>query len=367
MRQTMQAVQMHAFGGPEVLKAGEIAIPRPGPGDVLLKVAACGIDRKDLLVRDGTIRKKSAGYRAAAGDARTDIDLPLTLGAEIAGTIVEVGAQVRGFKAGDRVASLPRRGHCGVCLYCHTGRSESCASAWFIGQDANGGYAQYVLVGPDSLYPVPQSVDLVEASMSAACIGTMVRAVRDVANVRTGETVLITGASGGLGVHGVQLARLAGAFVIAIASSEKKAQLLRSLGADEVVVAGHGEDWSEKVLRITGGRGVDVGIDIIGAAAIRFVMRSMALYGRLVIVGEVGSGTVEIRPAIVLLRRLQILSSYAPGVTHMAAALQLLERRAIRAVIDSRQPLAEAATSHARMQGGGEVIGRIVLVPPDAG
>ena len=367
MSDSMQAVQMSGFGGPEVLKLARVPVPPPGPGDILLRVAACGIDRKDLLVRDGTIRKKSAGYRGAASGARADIDLPLILGAEIAGTVAAVGAQVKGFEAGDRVASLPRRGHCGICLYCHTGRSESCASAWFIGQDADGGYAQYVLVGPDSLCPVPDAVDLVEASLSAACIGTMVRAVRDVANVRTGESVLITGASGGLGVHGVQLAKLAGAFVIAVASSEKKAKFLRELGADEVVVAPHGEDWSERVVRLTGGRGVDVGIDIVGAAAMRFVLRSMALYGRMIIVGEVGSGTVELRPAIVLLRRLQILSSYAPGVTHMAAALQLLERRAIRAIIDSRLPLDQAARSHARMEGGGEVTGRIVLVPHDGG
>jgi D-arabinose 1-dehydrogenase-like Zn-dependent alcohol dehydrogenase len=367
MSETMQAVQMTAFGGPEVLKAAAVKVPRPGPGDILLRVAACGIDRKDLLVRNGTIRKKSAGYRGAASGTRSDIDLPLTLGAEIAGTVVEVGSSVKGYKAGDRVASLPRRGHCGICLYCHTGRSESCASAWFIGQDADGGYAEYVLVGPDSLCPVPDPVDLVEASMAAACIGTMVRAVRDVANVRIGESVLITGASGGLGVHGVQLAKLAGAFVIAIASSEKKAKFLRELGADEVVVAPHGEDWSERVVRVTGGRGVDVGIDIIGAAAIRSVMRSMALYGRMIIVGEVSGGTAEFRPAIVLLRRLQILSSYAPGVTHMSAALQLLERKEIRAIIDSHLPLKEAASSHARMEGGGDVTGRIVLIPPNGG
>lgn len=363
MKETMQAVQMTAFGGPEVLKLATVPVPRPGPGDVLLKVSACGIDRKDLLVRNGTIRKRSAGYRAAASDARSDIELPLILGAEISGTVVEVGSQVRGFKVGDRVASLPRRGHCGVCLYCHTGRSESCESAWFMGQDADGAYAEYVLVGPDGLIRVPDGVDMVEASLAAACIGTMVRAVRDVANIRVGESVLITGASGGLGVHGVQLARLAGAFVIAIASSEKKAKVLRELGADEVVVAAHGEDWSDRVVKITGGRGVDVGIDIIGAATMRYVMRSMALYGRLVIVGEVSGGTVDLRPAIVLLRRLQILSSYAPGITHMATALQLMQRRQIRTVLDSRQPLAQAAASHARMEGSGDVTGRIVLVP----
>jgi NADPH:quinone reductase-like Zn-dependent oxidoreductase len=363
MSTLMQAVRMTDFGGPEVMQLAQVPVPVPGPGDILMRVAACGIDRKDLLVRNGTIRKKSVGYRAAANDARTGIDLPLTLGAEIAGTIVAVGSAVHGFKVGDRVASLPRRGHCGVCLYCHTGRSESCASAWFIGQDADGGYADYVLVGPDGLCHVPDGVDLVEASLAAACIGPMIRAVRDVAQVRIGETVLITGASGGLGVHGVQLAKGAGARVIAVASSAAKAERLRALGADEVIVVARGHDFSEQVLALTGGHGVDVGIDIVGAAALPFVLRGMALYGRVIIVGETGSGKIDLRPAIVLLRRLQILASYAPGVTHMVAALQLLERGQIRAIIDSRRPLEEAVHAHHLMESGGDVFGRIVLVP----
>lgn len=366
MTQTMQAVQMTGFGGPEVMALNTIPVPQPGPHDILMRVAGCGIDRKDLLVRNGTIRKKSAGYRAAANDTRNDIDLPLTLGAEIAGTIVSLGKEVRGFAVGDRIASLPRRGHCGTCLYCHTGRSESCVSAWFIGQDAHGGYAEYVLVGPDGLCKVPDGVDLVEASMAAACIGTMVRAVRDAGQVRLGETVLITGASGGLGVHGVQLARLAGARVIALASSEAKASRLRALGADEVVIAARGEDFSARVLALTGGRGVDVGIDIVGVATLPSVLRSMALYGRVLVVGEVGSGTIDLRPAIVLLRRLQILASYAPGVTHMSTALSLLQRGDIKAIIDSRMPLAEAVDAHRRMERSDEVFGRIVLVPDHA-
>jgi acryloyl-coenzyme A reductase len=365
MSRLMQAVQMTRFGGPEVLELTQLPIPEPGPHDILMRVAGCGIDRKDLLVRNGTIRKKSTGYRASVHDSRSDIDLPLTLGAEIAGTVVSLGREVRGFAVGDRLASLPRRGHCGVCLYCHTGRSESCSQAWFIGQDAHGGYAQYVLVGPDGVCKVPEEVDLVEASLAAACIGTMVRAVRDAGQVRVGETVLITGASGGLGVHGVQLARCAGARVIAVASSEDKATRLKDLGAHDVIVASRGEDFSQRVLQLTGGRGVDVGIDIVGVATLPFVVRSMALYGRVLVVGEVGSGTIDLRPAIVLLRRLQILSSYAPGVTHMAAALELLARGDIKAVIDSTLPLSQAADAHRKMENSADVFGRIVLVPDD--
>lgn len=363
MTQAMRAVQMTTFGGPDVMSLNHVPIPQPGPNDILLRVSACGIDRKDLLVRNGTIRRKSAGYRASAHDSRMDIDLPLTLGAEIAGTVVSVGQEVRGFKEGDRLASLPRRGHCGVCNYCHTGRSESCASAWFIGQDANGGYADYVLVGPDGVCKVPEQVDMVEASLAAACIGTMVRAVRDAGRVCVGETVLITGASGGLGVHGVQLARLAGARVIAVASSAAKAERLQALGASDVIVSPRGEDFSARVLELTGGRGVDVGIDIVGVAALPFVLRSMALYGRVLVVGEVGSGTIDLRPAIVLLRRLQILASYAPGVDHMSTALDLLARGDIRAVIDSRIPLEDAVAAHRRMEAATEVFGRVVLIP----
>ena len=360
---TMRAVQMLQFGGPEVMALHHISIPEPGPQDILLKVSACGIDRKDLLVRNGTIRKKSAGYRAAAKDSRNDIALPLTLGAEIAGTVVAVGSGVKHFSVGDRLASLPRRGHCGVCSFCHTGRSESCSSAWFIGQDANGGYAEYVLVGPDGVCHVPDQVDLVEASLAAACIGTMVRAVRDAGQVRIGETVLITGASGGLGAHGVQLAKLAGARVLAVATSSAKADRLKQLGADVVIVASRGEDFSSQVLDETGGRGVDVGIDIVGVAALPFVLRSMALYGRVLVVGEVGSGTIDLRPAIVLLRRLQILSSYAPGIDHMATALDLLARGDIKAIIDSRMSLDKAVDAHKRMESSPDVFGRVVLIP----
>ena len=287
----------------------------------------------------------------------------MILGTEISGTIVETGSQIHEFKIGQRVASLPRRGHCGICLYCHTGRSESCASAWFIGQDANGGYAEYVLVGPDSICLVPDRVDLQEACMSAACIGTMIRAIRDIGKVQIGEKVLITGASGGLGVHAIQLAKLAGAFVIATTSSSNKVHQLKMLGADEVIVTEKDKDWSIEVVRITAGQGVDVGIDIVGVSNFKSTLKSMALYGRLVCVGEVEGGVVEFRPAIALLKRLQILGSYAPGIEHMSKALELLSDKKIKAIVDSYSPLQDAAKSHSKMMQSKENFGRLILVP----
>ena len=363
MTEMMKAVQINSFGGPEVLVFGQASIPNVGPRDILLKVAACGIDRKDLSIREGTIRKKSVAYRTASNDKSYDIEFPLILGTEISGTIVETGSQIHEFKIGQRVASLPRRGHCGICLYCHTGRSESCASAWFIGQDANGGYAEYVLVGPDSICLVPDRVDLQEACMSAACIGTMIRALRDIGKVQIGEKVLITGASGGLGVHAIQLAKLAGAFVIATTSSSNKVHQLKMLGADEVIVTEKDKDWSSEVVRITAGQGVDVGIDIVGVSNFKSTLKSMALYGRLVCVGEVEGGVVEFRPAIALLKRLQILGSYAPGIEHMSKALELLSDKKIKAIVDSYSPLQDAAKSHSKMMQSKENFGRLILVP----
>ncbi|MEI7427447.1 MAG: zinc-binding dehydrogenase [Betaproteobacteria bacterium] len=363
MTQMMNAVQINSFGGPEVLIYGQAPIPQVGPRDILLKVAACGIDRKDLSIREGTIRKKSVAYRTASNDKSNDIEFPLILGTEISGTIVETGSQIHQFTTGQRVASLPRRGHCGTCLYCHTGRSESCASAWFIGQDANGGYAQYVLVGADSIYQVPDAVDLQEACMSAACIGTMIRAIRDIGKVQIGEKVLITGASGGLGVHAIQLAKLAGAFVIATTSSSKKVNQLKMLGADEVIVTEKNRDWSSEVTRMTSGQGVDVGIDIVGVSNFKSTLKSMALYGRLVCVGEVEGGVAEFRPAIALLKRLQILGSYAPGVEHMAKALELMADKKIKAIVDSYNPLQDAAKSHEKMMQSTDNFGRLILVP----
>jgi acryloyl-coenzyme A reductase len=363
MKEMMKAVQIHSFGSPEVLIYGQAPMPKVGTRDILLKVAACGIDRKDISIREGTIRKKSIAYRTSKNNKNNDIEFPLILGTEISGTIVEIGSQVNQFKTGQRVATLPRRGHCGTCIYCHTGRSESCESAWFIGQDANGGYAEYVLVGSDSICLIPENVDLHEACLSAACIGTMIRAIRDIGNLQIGERVLITGASGGLGVHAIQLAKLAGAFVIVTTSSSKKINQLKMLGADEVIYFEKGQDWSSEVVRITSGHGVDVGIDIVGVSNFKSILKSMALYGRLVCVGEVEGGVVEFRPAIALLKRLQILGSYGPGVEHMAKALELLAEKKIKAIVDSYNPLIDVVKAHTKMMQSTDNFGRLILLP----
>ena len=357
----MKAIVMREFGGPEVLRL-ETGHPYPACGirDVIIRVDACGVDYHDIVVRQGLMRRKTRSYRGTLDNSTPDIEFPLVPGLEIAGTIVEMGKEVNRLHLGQRVATLPRTNHCGACANCKTGREESCPYSEFLGHDVDGGYAEFVRVQYDSVVGVPDNVDSLAASLAGACIGTMVRAVYDVGRVRAGESVLITGAGGGLGSHAVQLASVAGAEVFAATSSPAKADQLHALGADHVVVYQRGGDFGAHTRELTQGAGVDVVIDTVGSAVFNSVWKAVGDYGRIVLAGEVGSGKVEVRPALVFLRRLQILGSYSPGATHLASALKLLGREKISAVVGPVLPLHQAGKAHAMMETESPY-GRVVL------
>lgn len=356
----MKAALIRHFGGPEVIEIEDIAEPKPNARDVLIKVAACGIDYHDLVTRSGVMRKKTRAYRGAASSTSADIEFPLVLGLEISGEVVAVGEEVKEIQVGDRVATLPRTHHCGGCLYCRTGREENCPYAEFLGHDVDGGYAEYVTVQYDSVVRVPDNVGLVEASLAGACIGTVVRAVYDIGDVRPGESVLVTGAGGGLGSHAVQLAKAAGAEVLAATSSKDKVPVIRDLGADHVLLYDRSEGFGDMALEVTKGRGVDVVIDTVGSAVFKSIWRAVADYGRLVFVGEVGSGKVELRPALIFLKRVQLLGSYSPGLSHLHRALRLMELDQIRPVIARQLPFVEAAEGHRHVEEDSP-LGRVVL------
>jgi acryloyl-coenzyme A reductase len=359
----MKAAVMRKFGKPDVLRWEE-DYPDPvcGARDIVVRVEACGVDYHDVVVRQGLMRRKTRSYRGTLGDSTPDISFPLVPGLEIAGTIVEQGTEVRGLELGQRVATLPRTNHCGACAYCKTGREENCPYAEFLGHDVDGGYAELVRVQYDSAVPIPDSVESIDASLAGACIGTVVRAVYDVGRVRPAERVLVTGAGGGLGTHAVQLAKVAGAEVFAVTSDSGKAERLTALGADHVVVYQRGENFAEQVKGLTRGHGVDVVIDTVGSAVFKGVWNSIADYGRIVLVGELGGEKVELRPALVFLRRLQILGSYSPGAAHLATALRLLGRNQLKSVVGPVLAMQEAAKAHEIVETSSPY-GRVVLVP----
>ena len=345
----MRAVVLRGTGGVDVLREEEAEKPLPGPRDVLIRVAACGVCFLDVVTRKGTHKK--------------GVELPCIPGHEIAGMVEEVGAQVTRFKPGDRVATTQRYYICGSCRFCRAGLEPLCPKRRFLGeQGMAGGYADYVAVGEDNVALVPESVTDEQAAIAACSIGTLLNAVRDVGKVSIGERVLVTGAGGGLGVHAVQMARLAGAYVIAQTTSPEKAPLLASLGAHDVVVGAREEDFSARVRELTGGEGADVLLDNVGTPLFSAMRRSLGVNGRWILIGQVTGDFVPFNPAQLFLRNQSMLSVHSTTRTQLEDCLALIARGAIRPVVSAVHPLSEIQQVHQRLERGG-VPGRMVVRP----
>jgi D-arabinose 1-dehydrogenase-like Zn-dependent alcohol dehydrogenase len=331
------------------LRLETVPDPTPGPRQLVLRVEACGVCFHDVVTRNGTLK---AGIR-----------MPLIPGHEVCGTVVAAGRDVRAFRAGDRVATTQRAHVCGECRHCRGGREPLCAEAEFLGDAGlNGGYAEYVAVDADMVAAVPEGVPPDAAAIAACAIGTMFHAVREVGRVAPGETVLVTGAGGGLGQHGVQLAALAGARVIAQTGSAAKADALRAAGAAEVVAMPRGEDFSAAVRDLTGGEGADVVIDNVGTPLFQPTRRSLAKAGRWVLVGQLTGDFVPFNPAQLFLRGISMLSATSTTREELRQVLGLLQRGSVRAVLDRSLPLEAAAEAHLAVERG-EAAGRMTLRP----
>jgi D-arabinose 1-dehydrogenase-like Zn-dependent alcohol dehydrogenase len=343
----MKAVVTQGHGSPDVLIFRDIeAPPAPKACQVLVRVRACGVCRRDILVRQGPHRRGLAD--------------PLVLGHEIAGEVMALGPDARGLTIGERVCSTQREYVCGCCSMCRTDRETLCPDLRFLGQEASGGYAEYVLVNDDNLVHLPDNVDFTAGAIVGCPVGTAFNAVCDTGRVQPGERVLISGA-GGLGIHAVQIAHAVGAFVVATTRSPAKIGALEEAGANAVVVAVDG-GFAKGVRAATGGRGVDAAVDTVGGAVFHEVRRSMAAGGRIVLVGEVTGTTVEMDMAAIYRRGLEIRSAVSTSRRQLEMALRLVSTGAVRPMVERTLPLKDAAAAH-RLVEDNAVIGRVVLIP----
>ncbi len=338
----MKAMVLTSFGGPEALALRELPDPPLADNGVLVAVRACGICHHDVLHRAGKLP-----------GAKTDV----VLGHETAGEIVAVGAAVTTRRVGDRVVVYQRR-FCGVCRNCLRGRQDLCRAEGLPGVDTEGGYAELVSVPAVSTILVPDSLDWASAALSCCPIATSIRALRGVAHVEPGDTVLVTGASGGLGVHQLQLIRAFGARSIAVTSSQRKAQMLRELGADEVVVSPD-LNYSADVWKLTGKRGVDIALENVGAT-LEQTLRCMTNAGRVVVLGNIGNVSTPVSAGLLIGRRLQVSGSGSSTFEDIRQSLALLSSGAVKPVIAHRLPFAQAADGHALLDNK-EVVGRVML------
>ncbi len=342
----MDAVVLTKFGAPTHLAIQSVPDPHPGAGEVLLRVRACGVCYHDVINRRGSLPRTS---------------VPAILGHEVAGEVIEVGPGVTGWKIGDRAATLQRLS-CGECASCRAGRGSLCKrDNRFFGEELAGGYATKMVAPIAGIGHVPDGMPWEVAATVCCTAGTAVHVLRTRGRVQEGETVLVTGASGGVGLQTVQLARLDGAHVIAVTSSESKVEALHNAGAHEVVVSPD-LDFSRQVRKLTRNEGVDVAIEIVGSATFAQTLKSMAAGGRVVVVGNLESGTIDLNPGLVIVKELEILGAYATTQAELETALQLTHAGLLTPFVTEVLPLREAASAHVRLENR-KVAGRLVLSP----
>ena len=325
----MKAIRIHEFGGPAVLKLEEVPDPKAGPGDVVVRVRAAGVNPVDAYIHTGTYPRKPA--------------LPYTPGQDAAGDILSVGTEVKDFKAGDRVYI------CGV--------GNTVAGA--------GTYAELALCSPSQLHHLPARVSFGQGAALGVPYCTAYRALFQRANARPGETVLVHGATGGVGIASVELAHARGLTVIGSGGTDAGLKAAREHGAD-VVVNHREETYTDEIMKATGGKGVNLIIEMAAHTNLDRDLGLLAKNGRVVVVGNRARTEIDARQAMgrdaAVLGMTLFNVSEAEFVEIHAALIAGLTNGTLNPVVGREIPLAEAARAHAAVMEPG-ALGKIVLIP----
>ena len=319
----MKAIQVHRFGGPEVLELHEIATPKPGPGQVLVRVHAAGVNPYDTYMRNGTYAVKP--------------ELPYTPGSDAAGTVEAVVEGVNKVKASDRV---------------------------YTAKTVTGAYAEYALALESQVYPLPEKISFAQGAGLWVPYGTAYTALHHHAKAHAGETLLIHGASGGVGLAAVQFARAQGLTVFGTAGTQRGLDLIKKEGvhyAFDHTKAG----YAEEILKVTGGQGIDVILEMLANVNLATDLRLLAMRGRVIVIGN--RGEITINPRELMGRRASVRGFTLWAATdaecaeiHAAIAARL-ENGTLRPIVGKELPLKDAPVAHQDVLAPG-AFGKIVLV-----
>jgi NADPH2:quinone reductase len=320
----MKAIRVKEFGGPEVMKLEDVPDPKPSAGQVVVRIRAAGVNPVDTYIRAGVYPRKPS--------------LPYTPGTDGAGTVESAGPDAKRFKPGDRV---------------YTAGSLS------------GSYAELALCEEQLVFPLPANVSFAQGAAMHVPYATAFRALFHRAQARGGETVLIHGASGGVGIAAVQIARAAGLHVIGTVGSDRGRKLVAAEGAHEVLDHGAPNHF-EEALAATGGRGYDVILEMLANVNLGRDLGILAPRGRVVVVGNRGNAEINARDIMTRdgsILAMSLWNATPQDLTSIHSALVAgLENKTLRPVIGQEIPLAEAARAHAAVMAAG-AYGKIVLIP----
>lgn len=343
----MKAVVFTEHGGPEVLRYTDVPEPTIGPDEVLVRVRACALNHLDIWIRRGL--------------PGISIPMPHILGSDIAGEVAQVGKDVTGIKPGEKIVLSPGI-CCGHCEQCAAGKDSQCREYTLFGYMVPGGYAEYVKAPAVNVIPAPPHLSHEEAAAIPLVFVTAWHMLITRAGLKPAEEVLVLGAGSGVGSAAIQIAKAAGARVIATGGTDEKLAKARELGADETILHSK-SDIAAEVKRLTDRRGVDIVFEHVGQATWEKSIRSLAVGGRLVTCGATTGfeGKIDIR--YLFSRQISILGSYMGSKAELLSVMKLVERRAVKPVLDKVFPLAEAAEAHRRLEHR-EQFGKIVLRVP---
>ncbi|MFB6131225.1 MAG: zinc-binding dehydrogenase [Salinigranum sp.] len=342
----MKAVQFSEHGDRDVLEYGDFPDPEVGPDEVLVDVKAGALNYLDVWTRRGL--------------PGLDLEFPHIPGSDAAGVVSEVGEEVTRFEPGDHVA-VSAGVSCGKCEFCRHGEESMCVSFHLLGEHVRGVHSEFAAVPEENLVPVPEGVDWEVAGSASLVFQTAWRMLITRAELEPGESVLVLGASGGVGHAAVQIADYAGAEVIATASTDEKLDHARECGADHVVNYEE-EDFAARVRELTDGRGVDVVVDHVGEATYPDSLKSLAKGGRLVTCGATTGPNPGAGLNRIFWNQLSVIGSTMATPGEVDDVLELVWDGTFEPHVREVLPMSEAARAHELLEDR-EGFGKVVVVP----
>jgi NADPH:quinone reductase-like Zn-dependent oxidoreductase len=342
----MKAVQLTAHGVPGRFELRELPELEPAPGEALIQVQSCGLNRLDLWLEEAGLP--------------IPVPLPRTPGAEIAGRVWEVGSNVRDWKRGDAVA-VQSNLFCGECEFCRRGDESLCLRGELLGVTRDGGFAEKVLVPARALVPLPPGVDFDTSAALTLAGATAMHMLTNRAQVRPGDWVLAIGAASGVGSAAIQIARHHGARVITTGSTHAKRALALHLGA-EFVLDSTNPNWPAEVRKLTGKRGVDLVVEHVGGDVLMNCFDCLARGGTIVTCGATAGRDVSLKLWPFFVKQQKLVGSYGRNRADIQTALAWAAAGKLRPVIDSIFPLDQTPAAFAKLRSR-NVLGKVLVEP----